>query len=58
MQAGRRNDDVVAGGFKRIARIAGSAIVQIVLIGLILGLLLANWMPAIYTSAWFRKWWE
>lgn len=55
MPAGGGNDGGVSGGFKRFARIAGIAIIQIVLIGLIVALLLANWMPAIYESDWFQE---
>lgn len=40
----------------RVVRIILTLTVQIALIALIIGLLLANWMPAIYTSDWFQKW--
>ena len=50
--------DIVANRLTRLARIGLIATVQILLVAVILALLLANWMPAIYTSAWFRKWWE
>lgn len=33
-----------------------TATLQFLLIVLIIGLLLANWMPAIYQSDWFQKW--
>lgn len=38
----------------RILRLFAIAAAQIVLIALIIGLLLANWMPAIYQSEWFQ----
>ena len=38
----------------RILRLFAIATAQIVLIALIIGLLLANWMPAIHQSEWFQ----
>lgn len=39
----------------RLAQIFATATVQIVLVALIIGLLLANWMPALYQSEWFQQ---
>lgn len=36
-------------------RIALIALVNLVLIALIVGLTLANWMPAIYRSEWYQS---
>ncbi|MCC6238802.1 MAG: hypothetical protein IT448_00660 [Phycisphaerales bacterium] len=40
---------------KRIVRISWLILAHLILIGLIVVLLLANWMPAIYSSNWFKQ---
>jgi len=39
---------------KRLARILALSLAHLILIALIGFLLLANWLPAIYASDWFR----
>ncbi len=41
---------------KKILKIVGFAIANLLMIAMIVMLLLVNWWPAIYSSDWFKAW--